>query len=324
MARPLRLEYPGAFYHVINRGNAREKIFKSDRDREKFLWYIEQAVERFSIIVHSYCLMSNHYHFLIETPEPNLSRAIQWISTSYVQYFNTKRKRRGHLFQARFKSILIDADEYLTHLSRYIHLNPLRAKMVESLEEYKWSSYSVFIGKSKRPVWLEINWLLSNFGKTKKEAYKNYKEFVEGVDIRKIKNPGLHAVNGFILGEPDFVEWVKDTFLSGREDNKEIPQLRKLKPRVSPKTIVSEVGKEYKCDEEDIRVKGRKKNVARDVAIFLSKDNCGIQFKDLGEFFGNVTGSTITMTYNRIAKQIERNKRLKGRVKQLKKRILKI
>ncbi len=324
MARPLRVEYPGAFYHVINRGNAGGKIFKSDRDREKFLWYIEQAVDRFSIIVHAYCLMTNHYHFLIETPEPNLSKAIQWISTSYVQYFNTKRKRSGHLFQARFKSILIDADEYLTHLSRYIHQNPLRAKMVESLEEYKWSSYPAFVGKTKRPVWLEINWLFSNFGKTTKEAYKNYKEFVEGVDIRKIKNPGRDAVNGFILGEPDFVEWVKDTFLSGREENKEIPQLRKLKPRVSPNTIVSEVGKEYGCGEEDIRVKGRKKNVARDVAIFLSKDNCGIQFKDLGEFFGNVTGATITMTYNRVANEIERNKRLKRRVQRLKKRILKI
>ncbi len=136
MARLLRVEYPGANYHVINRGNEREKIFKSDRDREKFLEYIERATERFSIIVHTYCLLSNHYHLLLETPELNLSRSIQWICISYIQYFNTKRKRKGHLFQARFKSVLIDADEYLTHLSRYIHLNPLRTKIVESLDEY--------------------------------------------------------------------------------------------------------------------------------------------------------------------------------------------
>lgn len=268
--------------------------------------------------------MDNHYHLLLETPEPNLSKTMQWISTSYAQYFNTKRKRRGHLFQARFKSILVEADEYFRHLSRYIHLNPLKAKMVEELEEYKWSSYNAFVGTVKKPDWLEIGWMLSTFGKTKKEKYKKYKEFVESVDIRKIKNPGRHAVMGFILGEHDFVEWVKTTFLAFKEDSKEVPQLKRLKPRVLPEAIVSEVGKEFKSSAEDILVKGRKNNLARDVAICLSKDHCGIPFKDLGEYFGNVTGASITMTYNRIAKEIERNKRLKGRVKRLKKRIFKI
>ena len=136
MARALRVEFPGAFYHVINRGNAGETLFRSKRDREKFLEYVGKAVERFGIKVHTYCLMTNHYHFLIETPEANLSRAIQWTNMSYAAYFNRKRDRRGHLFQGRFKSILVDADEYLKHLSRYIHLNPLRAKMVEQLVSY--------------------------------------------------------------------------------------------------------------------------------------------------------------------------------------------
>ena len=106
MARPLRFEYPGAYYHIINRGNAGENIFNSVRDREKFLEYLEKAVERFSIIVHTYCLMTTHYHLLIETPQPNLSAAIQWLNVSYAAYYNKKRRRSGHLFQGRFKSIL--------------------------------------------------------------------------------------------------------------------------------------------------------------------------------------------------------------------------
>jgi REP element-mobilizing transposase RayT len=131
MARPLRIEFPGAFYHVMNRGNTGMNIFRSARDREKFLEYVGEAVKRYGIKVHTYCLMTTHYHFLIETPYPNLSQAIKWINAGYSVYFNRKRRHFGHLFQGRFKAVLVDADEYLKHLSRYIHLNPVRARMVE-------------------------------------------------------------------------------------------------------------------------------------------------------------------------------------------------
>jgi len=128
MARPLRIEYPGAFYHVMHRGNAKSNIFLSDRDREKFFEYLDSSVERFELKIHTYCLMTNHYHLIVETPQPNLSQAIKWINVSYAAYFNRKRQRSGHLFQGRFKAIVVDADAYLKHLSRYIHLNPIRAK----------------------------------------------------------------------------------------------------------------------------------------------------------------------------------------------------
>jgi len=127
LARPLRIEYPGAFYHVMHRGNGGSDIFKSIRDREKLFEYFGKAVERYNLKIHTYCLMTNHYHLLIETPQPNLSQALRWINGSYAMYFNRKRGRSGHLFQGRFKAILVDADEYLKHLSRYIHLNPIRA-----------------------------------------------------------------------------------------------------------------------------------------------------------------------------------------------------
>ena len=269
MARPLRVEYPGAFYHVMNRGNAGEKLFRSKKDREKFLSYLKKTVERFSVKIHTYCLMPNHFHLLLETPEANLSKAIQWLNVSYAVYFNRRRQRFGHLFQGRFKSILVDADEYLKQLSRYIHLNPVRAKIVQYPSEYPWSSYPSYVGKGKTPDWLETEWLLFQFGKRKKESRKNYQNFVEKVDIQSLENPSKDLTGGFILGAPDFVTWVKDTFLRPRTEEKEIPQLRKLKPKVGAEDIVEAVSMEFGCSTESIIEKGRKKNIARDVAIYL-------------------------------------------------------
>ena len=324
MSRPLRVEYAGAYYHVINRGNNQEDIFLNDRDREKFIEYLEKASDRYFIAIHTYCLMSNHFHLLVETTEPNLSVAMQWINVSYATYFNRKRGRRGHLFQGRFKAILVDADEYLKHLSRYIHLNPVRANMVSGPADYKWSSYLFFIGRKKRPGFVETEWLLSGFGKSIKEAQKNYKDFVEGVDPKTLESPSRQLTEGFILGDSDFVKWVKDNFLSKRKDNKEIPQLKKLKPKVKPEAVVEAVGKEFGCSENHIIIKGKKKNKAREVAIHIARDMSGMSCAELGNFFGGVSGALITMMYNRVSKESSKNRRLKGRINKIKQRIFNI
>ncbi|MDY6986865.1 MAG: transposase [Thermodesulfobacteriota bacterium] len=321
MARPLRIEYPGAFYHVIHRGNAGEAIFRTKRNREKFLENVAKAVERFGIKIHTYCLMTNHYHFLVETPEANLSRAVQWINVSYAAYFNRNRNRIGHLFQGRFKSILIDADEYLKHLSRYIHLNPLRANMVEQLQSYPWSSYRVFAGKAKAPDWLEVDWLLSLFGKSRKRACTAYRKFVEGVDPNRVEDPEKGVVGGFILGSAPFVKWVKKRYLPSRSGEKEIPQLRGLKPRVTPDDVVAVVSEEFGCDTERIVEKGRKGNTARDVAIYLARDLTGVSGVSLGDYFGHISGAGVTVRYTHVAKALSGNRRLKGRVNRIKKRI---
>ena len=322
MARPLRVEYPGAFYHVMHRGNAGEDIFKSIRDREIFLEYFAKAVERFGIKIHTYCLMTNHYHMLIETPQSNLSQAIKWINVSYAAYFNRKRSRSGHLFQGRFKSILVDADEYLKPLSRYIHLNPMRAKIVNVLAEYKWSSYPAFIGKIKPPDWLETDWLLSIFGKKRNLAAKSYQAFVEKVDFTSLENPAKELTGGFILGSVEFVDWVKETFLSKRSAEKEITQLKELKPRVTPDKIISVVCDEMNCDRDLILQKGRKKNLIRDMAIYLARGLTGESGVELGRYFGSICGAGITSRYNQIAKEIQRNRKLKGKISRLKKRII--
>ena len=322
MARPLRVEYPGAFYHVINRGNAGEDVFKSLRDREKFLEYLEAASLRFSIRIHTFCLMTNHYHLLVETPNANLSRAIQWINVSYAIYFNIKRQRRGHLFQGRFKSLLVDADEYLKHLSRYIHLNPVRAKMVESASQYQWSSYPFFIGKLKMPAWFCGDWLLSQFGRRLREARTNYQAFVEEADPWTLENPGQSPVGGFILGGLDFVNWVKETFLSSEQANKEKPQLTALKPGVDLRDIVSVAGDMFGVGTERILAKGKKKNLARDVAIYLSRNLTRLSGNELGQNFGNVSGAAIAMRHRAVAEQIRKDKKLKSQIKRLENRIL--
>ena len=145
MARPLRIEYSGAFYHVTSRGNERKAVYKSQRDREKFFSYLESATERYGAVVHIFCLMDNHYHLLIETPSGNLSQIMHHINGAYTTYFNTKRERSGHLFQGRYRAILIEVDEYAKELSRYIHLNPVRAGIAENPEEYRWSSCQYYM-----------------------------------------------------------------------------------------------------------------------------------------------------------------------------------
>lgn len=324
MARPLRVEYPGAYYHVINRGNAGEDIFHSIRDREKFLEYLEKAVERFSIIIHTYCLMTNHYHLLIETAQANLSFAMQWLNVSYAAYYNKKRQRSGHLFQGRFKSVLVEADEYLKPLSRYIHLNPVKAGMVNSPGEFSWSSYPAFIGKIKTPDWLETGWLLAVFGRKKKEAIKNYKAYVEEIEIKALKDPEEDIIGGFILGDIDFINWVKGTFLSTRNDEKEIPQLKKFKPKISLEKILQVVSDEFGCGKEKILEKGRKNNKARVFAIYLARDLSGATCSKLGDYFGGVSGAAITVRYNKIAKEMAEDKRLKRKVEKIKTQLVNI
>ena len=289
---------------------------------KKFLEYVETAVGRFEIKIHTYCLMLNHYHFLVETPHPNLSQTLKWINGSYVTYFNRKRQRPGHLFQGRFKSILIDADEYLKPLSRYIHLNPVRAGMVETPESYPWSSYSAFVGTEKPLNLLETDWLLGVFGRNRKIACQNYRDYVEGTAAVKIENPGKEVVGGVLLGGNEFVSWVKETFLSGNLDQKEIPQLRDLLPRPTPLAVVEAAGREFGCTPDQILKKGQKKNLARDTAIYLARDLTGRSGVNLGRIFGNVSGAAITVRSNHLAERLARNRRLRERIKRIKNEII--
>ena len=212
MGRPLRIEYPGAFYHVTSRGNEKKDIFKSEADRKKFLTYLGSAAERYGAVLHAWCLMSNHYHLMIETPDGNLSRIMKHINNSYTNYFNLKRKRAGHLLQGRYKATLVEADTYAAELSRYIHLNPVKARMVSMPEEYKWSSYRFYL-EGEGPSWLSTGFVLGYFGTEPGEQRINYRTYIMEAVGKKCPDPLAGSIASTILGSEDFVREIRDKYL---------------------------------------------------------------------------------------------------------------
>jgi putative transposase len=237
MARPLRIEYAGAFYHVTARGNERKAVFKSRRDREQFLGYLESATERYGAVIHVYCLMDNHYHLLIETPLGNLSKIMQHINGAYTMYFNTKRKRCGHLLQGRYKAILVEADEYSMELSRYIHRNPVRAGLEKHPDAYEWSSCQYYTTKPKAPEWLQRDLILGYFDAEQKKAMEIYRTFVESVSEKEPMNPLSERLHSVILGSQDFVDAIKSAFLSARQPDRDVPDLNEIPKRVGIEEI---------------------------------------------------------------------------------------
>jgi REP element-mobilizing transposase RayT len=178
MSRPLRLEFEGALYHLTSRGNERRPIFRSDRDRKAFLALLGRAAKRFGWSVTAWVLMTNHFHLVIQTPKANLSRGMHWVNGTYAGWFNRAHKRCGHLFQGRFKAFLIEKEAYFAEVLRYTVLNPVRAKMVERPEDYKWSSYRVTAGLESAPEWFDLPAALAFFHPDHAVAHAHYREFV--------------------------------------------------------------------------------------------------------------------------------------------------
>lgn len=179
MARPLRLEVPGGVYHVMSRGNERRDIFLDDADRRRFLDILRSATERLNVLCHTYCLMGNHYHLLLETPDGNLSLAIRQLNGVYAQSFNRRHDRVGHLFQGRFASKLIQKETYLLTVSRYVVLNPVRSNMVPRPSDWEWSSYRAHAGHIEPPPFLSVDWLLTHFDTIdRRRAQEAYCKFV--------------------------------------------------------------------------------------------------------------------------------------------------
>ena len=203
MTRPLRLEFPGALYHVTARGNRRNPIYRDDGDRRAWLDILGRVCERHHFVVHSFCQMTNHYHLLIETVEANLSQGMRQLNGLYTQRFNWRHGLVGHLFQGRYKAILVQKESYLLELSRYIVLNPLRAKIVSSLNEWPWSSHHYLVSQDDSTGWLERDWLLSKFSNTRASAIAEYQAFVlAGAGLASPLTATRHQI---LLGDDAFV-----------------------------------------------------------------------------------------------------------------------
>jgi REP element-mobilizing transposase RayT len=217
MARPLRIEYPGAVYHVTSRGNARENIFLEDTDRQVFLEVLETVVEKYNWLCHAYCLMDNHYHILVETPDPNLSLGMRQLNGVYTQSFNRLHSRVGHVFQGRYKSILVEKNEHLLELCRYIVLNPVRAGLVSKPGKRDWSSYQATAYSVKAPDFLSVDWILGQFARTRNEARRAYRTFVTDSLMNTWETPWKKLVGQIVFGGSDFVADIQSRLSEAKE-----------------------------------------------------------------------------------------------------------
>lgn len=280
MARPLRIEYEGAIYHVTSRGNAGEAIYLNDTDRDRFLELLGIVVEQFGWICHAYCLMTNHFHLLVETPAPNLSRGMKHLNGVYTQWFNRQHARVGHLVQGRFKAILVEKESYLLELARYIVLNPVRAQMVRSAREWRWSSYRSTARLASPPAFLATAWILSQFNDDPGVATHAYRAFVKrgrGIDVWEALKAGM------LLGTDTFVESL-NPLLKDVAGNREIRKRERLATRPSLEELFA--------DASDKR--------ARNAQIHASVRTHEYELKEVGDFLG-LSSPTISV----IAKHVE-------------------
>jgi putative transposase len=318
MVRQLRLAFPGALYHITSRGNLRGDIFFENSDKARFLDILSRTKKRYGYLLHAYVFMDNHYHLIVETPQANIAQIMQNINTSYTIYVNTKYNRRGHLFQGRYTSIIVEKDSYLLELSRYIHLNPVRAHLVESPEHYLWSSCSDYCGLS-RDVTVDVSDILSFFSKDRREAMKKYREFVSASKGTHMSNPFSELQAGFILGSTSYVQQIQEV-LKGLKENNELPALRRVRREFSQKDIIEKVAEYYTVDKVEL-IRRRKACKERNIAIYVTKIMSGAKNNEVGQQF-NIKGAAVSVVLKRMEKQLQSQSDLKKEVEAIKRRIL--
>jgi REP element-mobilizing transposase RayT len=303
MARPLRIEYPGAYYHITSRGNERKNIFRNNKDRDKFLSYLKSAYLRYGALIHAFCLMNNHYHIFLETQKGNLSQIMLHINGAYTNYFNIRHKRRGHLFQGRYKAILVEADSYAGELSRYIHLNPVRAAMVDMPEKFNWSSYQYYIGKKKRLEWLTVDFILRYFGNDNVHARKNYQEFVNSRINNKSDSPLEETVASTILGSDSFIELIKDKYLDRNKRDRSIPALKEL-------IEIPDIAETYKKVEA---LCNNNTSLSRKITIYLFHNYSDKRLKEIGTYF-KIGDSAVSEASKQFNIMLKKNKKLRRKI----------
>ena len=336
MARPLRIERAGTWYHITVRGNERRDIFRDDSDREHWCELVGEGSGRFGMVVHAYVLMNNHYHLLMETPRANLSQTMQWLNVSYSVWFNRRHRRVGHLFQGRFKAILVEPEVWGLELSRYVHLNPVRLgelglgkesrrrqrlgvdekpepgevrERVERLRSYRWSSYRAYAGLATEPRWLEVKTVLKGIGKgslaERRKAYRQHVEIALREGLRASPWEALEAQ--MVLGAKSFVERI---CRGVRGDEKEQPVWRRLagRPRWEEAVAVVEAMKGQKWEQ----FRDRHRDWGRDLALYLGRKYCGLSLKELGERVGGLDYRSVSWAVDRFAKRAAKEKELRA------------
>jgi len=309
MARPKRILLENAVYHVTSRGNERQKIVRDDKDRWTFLRVLAEAIEEHHVWLHAWVLMDNHFHLVVETPEKNLPSFMAHLNGVYTQKFNIRYHRSGHLYQGRYKAIHVDKNVYLKELSRYVVLNPVRAKMVEHPKQRSWSSYRATAGVEKAPDWLKTDWLLGQFGRRESEAQKAYRSFVmRGVE--KPESPWEKLKNGMYLGEEEFLVKME----RGIKQNKslDIPKYQKRLVRPEIDEVLKKVALRYGGDVATLKRRSRG-DERKDVAIYLLKKEYGYSLREIGVALGGGF-SAVGNRWHKIKRRVTKDEKLRAEI----------
>jgi putative transposase len=340
MSRPLRIERAGGWYHVTARGNERRDIYRDNRDRQHYCELLGEMVARFRVKSHAFVLMDNHYHLLLELTEANLSRAVQWLNASYSVWFNRRHGRSGHLFQGRFKSVVVDPLSWGLELSRYVHLNPVRvgrlglakadrqqmrvgacaapranvvSERLSCLRRYRWSSYRAYVGLSKKPDWLELETVLRLGGSGARKTAPSYREYVEAAVREGLeKCPWEELKEQVVLGGAAFLEKLKAHI---RGDGREQGAARRL--AAARPSIGQVIGAVEKLKGESwTEFRDRHGDEGRDLALYLGRRACGMKLRELAETAGLKDYSAAALAIKRFERRLQRNRN--GEKEQLK------
>jgi len=303
----------------MNRGASRQAIYLIDDDYEMFIEAVKESSKFFGIRIIAYALMPNHYHLLIQTPKANLSRAMRYLNGVYTQRFNRLHKKDGPLFRGRYKAILIQEDEYLTHLIRYIHLNPIQANLIEDLMKYPWTSHKQYLKGSDQAPWLRVRLGLAFFSKKLKRALKDYREFMKsGIDPKTLSFYGKKKQSS-ILGDPDFLERIKEQYIfTDRKLSTEIPEERSFQGQKKADHIAQETSKAFQRPKEELyRSRRGQTNHARLVAVSLTRDLSGLKLSEIAEIFKMGSYKSVGTSCYRLKARFAEEAGLKRRYEQL-------
>ena len=312
MARPLRIEYPGAWYHVMNRGRGAEKIFRDRHDYQVFIELLEESSKMWNIRVAAYCLMTTHYHILVQTPDANIARSMRHINGVYTQRFNRKHLCNGQLFRGRYKSILVSGDSYLLQLVGYIHRNPVTAGIVNNPDDYPWSSHKGYLSVAKKWKWLHKEFIFSLLTKNRKERAKKYRGFIAVENDEEIAGVLERKKWPSVLGPERFIDWVKGNYYALKTDQ-EVPQAKELAPEAD--TVINTVCEYYNISRDELyRSRRGQLNEPRNVAIFLTRKLRHDSQNEIGSRFQMKKYSSVSSVIERMKKQMLTDQNLRKRV----------
>ena len=317
MARPLRIQFENAYYHVMCRGNAGQQIFSNDQDRSSFLRLLQRSSDMYQVPVLAYVLMQNHFHLLVTTPLANLQEFMRHFNISYTSYYNRTYHRAGHLYQGRYRSSLIDADSYLFEVSRYVHLNPVRiAEMADRpvgekrarLRAYQWSSYPGYISSRKRLPFISYE-IMAQFGGDAREASASYARFVERGLSRDLDNPLDKGIGHGIVGDEPFITHLRDTAVGGK-DTRELPAAKAMR-RVPVERILEVVCRLVGVDREEL-FRRRARTAGRGLLIEALSRYGGLNQREIGVLLG-MDYSSVSVSRKRFQELLEKDASLQVR-----------